>query len=62
MVLLFPFKQFSSAEIGICNMRKADKNRQSYQVQSCFAENLRNVKVALQYRVGNSCDLVITSF
>ena len=62
MVLLFPFKQFSSAVFGICNMRIADKNRQSYQVQSCFAENLRDVKVALQYRVGNSCDLVITSF
>ena len=62
MVLLFPFKQFSSAEFGICNMPIADKNHQSYQVQSCFAENLRNVKVALQYRVGNSYDLVITSF
>ena len=62
MVLLFPFKQFSSAEFGICNMPIADRNRQSYQVQSCFAENLRNVKVALQYRVGNSYNLVITSF
>ena len=28
-----PFKQFSSAVFGICNMRIADKNRRSYQVQ-----------------------------
>ena len=41
--LLFPFKQFSSAEFAICNVHIADKNRRSYQVQYRFAKNLRNV-------------------
>ena len=41
--LLFPFKQFSSAEFAICNVHIADKNRRSYQVQYHFAKNLRNV-------------------